>query len=100
VCPHLVTREPSSSWTANTSLQWAFQQEVARSDLGGRRRKGGNHLGSRREGKRGTPGPLLPPMKNPRSQSSGCELVTACLEGRLSRWYRSLGIDWLWEPIK
>jgi len=42
VCPHLVTRELSSSWTANTSLPWAFQEEVASSDLGGRRPKGGN----------------------------------------------------------
>ena len=42
VCPHLVTRELSSSWTANTSLQWAFQSEVASSDLGGTRPKGGN----------------------------------------------------------
>src|SRR2546430_9174338 len=42
LCPHPVPREPSSSWTANTSLQWAFQSEVASSDLGGRRRKGGN----------------------------------------------------------
>ncbi len=42
VFPHLVTRELSSSWTANTSLQWAFQEEVARSDLGGTRPKGGN----------------------------------------------------------
>ncbi|TMC88021.1 MAG: hypothetical protein E6J22_16450 [Chloroflexi bacterium] len=54
---------------------------MASSDLGGRRPKGGNHLGSRREGKRGTPGPLLPPKANARSQSSGCERATACLEG-------------------
>ena len=55
VCPHPVTREPFSSWTASTSLHWAFQEEVASSDLGWTRRKGGNPLGSRREGKRGTP---------------------------------------------
>ena len=42
VCPHLVTRELSSSWTVNTSLPWAFQSEVARSDLGGTWPKGGN----------------------------------------------------------
>ena len=42
VCPHPVTGEPSSSWTASTSLHWAFQEEVASSDLGGRRPKGGN----------------------------------------------------------
>ena len=65
ICPHSVTGEPSSSWTASTSRHWAFQEEVARSDLGGRRPKGGNPLGSRREGKRGTPGPLLPPKANP-----------------------------------
>jgi hypothetical protein len=41
-CPHLVIRELSSSWTANTSLQWAFQEEVASSDLGGTWPKGGN----------------------------------------------------------
>src|SRR2546421_10623723 len=41
-CPHLVTRELSSSWTVNTSLPWAFQSEVARSDLGGTWPKGGN----------------------------------------------------------
>src|SRR6266516_1968134 len=84
VFPHPVPREPSSSWTASTSRHWAFQSEVARSDLGGTWRKGGNPLGSRREGKRGTPGPLLPPKENSRSQSSGCEPATACLEGRLS----------------
>ena len=63
VCPHPVTREPSSSWTANTSLQEAFQEEVASSDLGGRRRKGGNHLGSNPECKRGTSGLVLPSFK-------------------------------------
>src|SRR2546421_5556814 len=57
---------------------------MASSDLGGRRPKGGNPLGSRREGKRGTPGPLLPPKANPRSQPSGCEPTTAYLEGRRS----------------
>jgi len=55
ICPHSVTGEPYSSWTASTSRHWAFQEEVARSDLGGRRPKGGNPLGSRQEGKRGTP---------------------------------------------
>src|SRR3989440_7876262 len=55
VCPHPVTREPFSSWTASTSLDWAFQEEVASSDLGWTRRKGGNPLGSRREGKGGPP---------------------------------------------
>jgi hypothetical protein len=45
VCPHPVTREPSSSWTASTSQQEAFQQEAASSDLGGRRPKGGTYLG-------------------------------------------------------
>src|SRR2546421_1712707 len=55
VCPHPVTREPFSSWTASTSLHWAFQEEVASSDLGWTRRKGGNPLGSRREGKGGPP---------------------------------------------
>ena len=39
VCPHTVTREPSSSWTARTSQQCAFQQVMATSDLGGTRRK-------------------------------------------------------------
>ncbi len=38
VRPHPVTREPSSSWTAHTSQQRAFQQEMARPDLGGTRR--------------------------------------------------------------
>ncbi|TMD62320.1 MAG: hypothetical protein E6I91_16365 [Chloroflexi bacterium] len=61
VCPHLVTGEPSSSCTANMSLQEAFQEEVATSDLGGRWPKGGNHLGSNPEGKRGPPGPVLAP---------------------------------------
>src|SRR2546421_11796871 len=37
-----------------------------------------------RECKRGTTGPLLPPKANPRSQSSGCEPATACLQGRRS----------------
>src|SRR2546421_1414858 len=64
-CPHPVTCEPFSSWTTNTSRHGAFQEEVASSDLGETRRKGGNHPGSRREGKRGTPGPLLPPKANP-----------------------------------
>jgi hypothetical protein len=76
VCPHPVPLEPSLSWTASTSLQWAFQEEVASLDLGGRRRKGRNPLGSSRERKQGTPGPLLPPKANPRSQPSGCEPVT------------------------
>jgi len=59
VCPHPVTREPSSSWTANTSLQEAFQEEVASSGLGGTWRKGGNPLGSNREGKRALQSHLL-----------------------------------------
>ena len=100
VCAHLVTREPSSSWAVCTSQPCAFQQEVASSDLGGTRPKGGNPLGSRREGDRGTPGPLLPPKANARSQSSGCQRATACLEGRVSQKHRSPGIDWLYEPIK
>jgi len=41
VCPHIVTREPSSSWVTRTSHECAFQQEVARSDLGETRRKQG-----------------------------------------------------------
>ena len=100
VCAHLVTREPSSSWAVCTSQPCAFQQEVASSDLGGTRPKGGTPLGSRREGDRGTPGPLLPPKANARSQSSGCQRATACLEGRVSQKHRSPGIDWLYEPIK
>ena len=95
VFPHPVPREPSSSWTASTSRHWAFQSEVARSDLGGTWRKGGNPLGSRREGKRGTPGPLLPPKENARSQSTGCEPATACLEGRWSQDRRLLPVKWL-----
>ena len=27
-------------------------------------------------------------------------LLTACLEGRVSHYRRSPGIDWLWEPIQ
>ena len=65
---------------------------MATSDLGGRRPKGENHLGSRRKCKRGTPGPLLPPKANSRSQSSGLEPATACLEGRRSRSRRSLDL--------
>ena len=95
VFPHPVPREPSSSWTASTSRHWAFQSEVARSDLGGTWRKGGNPLGSRREGKRGTPGPLLPPQEHARSQSTGCEPATACLEGRWSQDRRLLPVKWL-----
>ena len=34
MCPHLVTREPSSSWAVCTSQPCSFQQEVASSDLG------------------------------------------------------------------
>ncbi len=90
LCPHPVPREPSSSWKASTSLQWALQQEVASLDLGGRRPKGGNPLGSSRERQRGTPGPLLPPKANARSQPSGCEPATACLEGRWSQDHRLL----------
>ncbi len=94
MCAHLVTREPSSSWAVCTSQPCAFQQEVASSDLGGTRPKGGNHLGSRREGKRGTPGPLLPPKENAKSQCSGCQPATACLEGRRLRSRRSPGLHW------
>jgi hypothetical protein len=96
MCPHPVTREPSSSWTANTSLQWALQEEVERSDPGGTRPKGGNHLGSRREGKRGTPGLLLPPKDHPRSSSSGCQPATACLQGRLLHSRRTFAMNWLY----
>jgi hypothetical protein len=83
ISPHLVTREPSLSWTARTSRHGAFQ-EVASSDLGGRRPKGGNPLASRRQCNRSTPGPLLPPEEKPRSQSSGCQPATARLKGRRS----------------
>ncbi|SRR6266699_311754 len=99
ICPHPVTREPSSLWTASTSWHWAFQSEVARSDLGGRRPKGRNPLGSRREGKRGAPDPLLPPKANLRSQSSGYKPATACLEGRSSQDRRPLPMNWLWESV-
>ena len=97
VCPHPVTREPSSSWTANTSLQEAFQEEVASSGLGGTWRKGGNPLGSNREGKRGTTRPLLPSKDHPRSQSSGCEPATACLGSRMSQDRRLLAINRLYK---
>ena len=33
-------------------------------------------------------------------QETGLEPATACLEGRVSRDHRSLGIDWLWETIE
>jgi hypothetical protein len=91
-CPHPVTREPFSSWTASTSRHGAFQQEVASSELGGTWQKGGNPLGSRQEGKGGTPGPLLPAEENARSQSWGCQPATACLEGRWSHHRRLISI--------
>jgi len=89
------SREPSSSWAVCTSQPCAFQQEVASSDLGGTWRKGGNHL----EGKRGTPGPLLPPKENSRSQSSGCQPATACLEGKVLHYHRPLTVEWLQEGV-
>lgn len=39
LCQHTVTSEPSSSWTAYTSQQLAYQHELATSDLCGKRRK-------------------------------------------------------------
>ena len=38
MCTHLVTHGPSFSWPAHTSQPWAFQQELARSDLSGTHR--------------------------------------------------------------
>ena len=93
----LVTREPTSSWTANTSLQEAFQEEVATSDLGGRRPKVGTiweATGSANEA------PVawfsLHSKENPRSQCSGCEPATACLEGWVSHSRRLPAMNWLY----
>ncbi len=96
MCPHPMTSQLSSSWTART-------REVATSDLGGtcRTKAGtiwqapGKGLGSRWERKRGTSGLLLPAKENLRSQCSGCQPVTACLEGRVSQNHRTLAMSWL-----
>jgi hypothetical protein len=72
VCPHTMISELSSSWTARTSQEWAFQNEVARSDLVGTRRKMWDppwkHLGKGWEAagiaNEGTNGPLLPTKDN------------------------------------
>src|SRR6266480_6818518 len=81
-----------------TSHECAFQQEVARSDMGRTRQNKaeppGRGLGSSRKYKRGREiSPLLSLKDNPSSQDSACERTMASLEARSAYTHHTLSMN-------
>ncbi len=95
-----MTGELSSSLTASTSQQYAFQQEMIRSIQLGCVEKRWKPAGKQLGVQRNPPGSLLPTQDNPSSQYCGCEPATACLEGRVAQDRRQPGMNRHVRPIE